>query len=737
MANILFKKGSYNEFKSKVLTNNQATEGALYLTEDEGGLYLGLNGGTVKRIQGSVIFYEDDLKFVGDVIDNPPYSSDVIYFISASNALIRWNGTKWVQINATADSVTTSINNLQTALNNVSEQAGTNANNIQAINDLIGDSTKGLIKDIADAKKAGDDAQADVDALAQKVNNTTSGLAAAHTAAENAQTKANQAYSLAEEAKSIAESKTTMAEVEKKNYATQTQAQGYASAVQGDTDKTVKDALDAAGAASTAASNAQTKADSAYTLAGEAKTLAGQKTTMAEVEAKNYATKSEAQGYVNSVQGNTTSTVADAMTAAANAKTIGENAGVAAQGAQNTANDAKTKAENALSAIGDSTGGLVKDIDDVEKKADQAQKEVDALEEKVNHSTTGLAAAHTKAGEAQVKANAAYELADEANKLAQTKANATDVANTYATKTQAENWAKSYSATVQGETEKTVADLDDELTTVKTDLGNTNTLAQSANTTANAALPKSGGTMTGPLTLKADPTGNLQAATKQYVDKAKSDLTTTIGQVSERAEKGITDAAAAKTVADNNAVAINNRVKKDGDTLTGFLTLHADPTADKHAATKGYVDTQVQNAKDYAAGLVASNDAMTFKGVLNATTALPTAANTSKRGDTYKVGVSGTYAGIPAKVGDLFINTAADDAVPVWEHISSGYEDDYLQKLVNNNGVIGITNGVDYNANDTLGTVQIVGSTNSNIVVSTTSTNNAHTITVGMEWGSF
>jgi hypothetical protein len=37
-------------------------------------------------------------------------------------------------------------------------------------------------------------------------------------------------------------------------------------------------------------------------------------------------------------------------------------------------------------------------------------------------------------------------------------------------------------------------------------------------------LPLSGGTMTGPLTLAADPATNLQAATKQYVDNAALDI---------------------------------------------------------------------------------------------------------------------------------------------------------------------------------------------------------------------
>ena len=40
----------------------------------------------------------------------------------------------------------------------------------------------------------------------------------------------------------------------------------------------------------------------------------------------------------------------------------------------------------------------------------------------------------------------------------------------------------------------------------------------------------------------------------------------------------------------------NNYVKKAGDTMTGFLTLHANPTANLHAATKQYVDATVENA---------------------------------------------------------------------------------------------------------------------------------------------
>lgn len=51
-----------------------------------------------------------------------------------------------------------------------------------------------------------------------------------------------------------------------------------------------------------------------------------------------------------------------------------------------------------------------------------------------------------------------------------------------------------------------------------TNLAATPSAVKSAYDLANAALPKSGGTLTGALTLNADPTSSMQAATKQYVD---------------------------------------------------------------------------------------------------------------------------------------------------------------------------------------------------------------------------
>ena len=78
--------------------------------------------------------------------------------------------------------------------------------------------------------------------------------------------------------------------------------------------------------------------------------------------------------------------------------------------------------------------------------------------------------------------------------------------------------------------------------------------AAAAQATANAALPKAGGTMTGYITLNGDPTSALHASSKQYTDTFLS---------------------------------------KAGGTMTGFITLHASPSSSNHAATKGYVDAAI------------------------------------------------------------------------------------------------------------------------------------------------
>lgn len=95
-------------------------------------------------------------------------------------------------------------------------------------------------------------------------------------------------------------------------------------------------------------------------------------------------------------------------------------------------------------------------------------------------------------------------------------------------------------------------------------------------------------TMTALLTLSGNPTANLHAATKQYVD----------GQLS--SVGGGLD---------------SSKVNKAGDTMTGFLSLHNDPINDMHAVTKRYVDGLAAGVDAKQSVRVATTSNITLSGV--------------------------------------------------------------------------------------------------------------------------
>lgn len=96
--------------------------------------------------------------------------------------------------------------------------------------------------------------------------------------------------------------------------------------------------------------------------------------------------------------------------------------------------------------------------------------------------------------------------------------------------------------------------------------------AQSTVASISTKVNRSGDTMSGFLSLVADPTSAMHAATKQYVDAYRPDVT--------------------KYYVDQ---ADNTKLNTSGGTLSGYLTLHANPTNNMHAVTKSYVDTAISN----------------------------------------------------------------------------------------------------------------------------------------------
>ena len=99
-------------------------------------------------------------------------------------------------------------------------------------------------------------------------------------------------------------------------------------------------------------------------------------------------------------------------------------------------------------------------------------------------------------------------------------------------------------------------------------------------TTADAALPKAGGTMTGNLILNANPSANLGAATKQYVDSSVSNLVdsapSALNTLNELAAALGDDANFSTTI--TNSIA--SKLSLSGGQMTGNITMSGSQTVD-------------------------------------------------------------------------------------------------------------------------------------------------------------
>ena len=100
----------------------------------------------------------------------------------------------------------------------------------------------------------------------------------------------------------------------------------------------------------------------------------------------------------------------------------------------------------------------------------------------------------------------------------------------------------------------------DGATVTSAEINHLDGVTSNVQTQLNSKLSKSGGTMTGALTLSGDPTAASHAVNKSYVDDS-----------------------------------LSGKLDKSGGTMTGALTLSGDPSSNLHAATKQYVDNAVNS----------------------------------------------------------------------------------------------------------------------------------------------
>lgn len=717
MANLTFKKGTYSALQTKIAAGNTFAEGALYFTTDEGGLYLGNGTKNLTRIQGSVLYFNSLDEFTKKT--KPPYSTDVLYFIADSNALVRWTGSEWIQLNqtdATFKALEGTVTDLSDKLTTLTAHVTTAESDIDALE-------AGLAAETARAEAAEGTLQSNIEAEA--VARATA-VTAEETARKEAissltttvnsinDTVASHTTSIAANEEAIADEtaartsaiSTLTIEVGKKvntsDYNTKMTA----------LDKSISDLeSDVAGLADDVASNAANISANKAAIeseVGERKTAITGLQTQVTQNASDIATLT---GTVNANK-----TAADAAAKAASD---------AAAAAQTTADAAKTQAETNAANLADEITRAKKAEED---NADAISAETAAREAAISRLREELTGDSSSLGDQLEALTTRVTTAEE------------DIDNLESNKVD----KSTYSTDKSGLESKISAN---------TTLINTNKSAIEANAsniaTNTSNISKNADEISTIKNKIGDESTSTSILGKIAANaKAISDEAARAAAAEEANAKAIAAEATARETAINTAVSTlngtidsvksdlsSNYLKRSGGTMTGAINMGskkitnlATPTDGTDAVTKAYVDNAMKTA-----------DAMTFKGVVTLSAGLPTGA--VNKGDTYKVGEAGTYAGIDAKVGDLIIYNGDDTTTAVaasWVHVTSGYEDDYLQSLKYDAsaGLFYLTDGVhedSYNQTYAKGSFKIQSnSENLSISVSTDGV-----ITADLVWGTF
>ena len=150
MALLKFKKGVYAD-----LATTAKSEGTVYITTDEKAMYVDINDNTRIRIGQIITLTQSEWENMPG-----PFSEDVFYYITNINALIRWNGMKWVQINSTkdlSDRIKTLEDTVGDSTSGLVKTVATHDTDISNLKTTVGNSSSGLVKKAADLQKQIDD----------------------------------------------------------------------------------------------------------------------------------------------------------------------------------------------------------------------------------------------------------------------------------------------------------------------------------------------------------------------------------------------------------------------------------------------------------------------------------------------------------------------------------------------------------------------------------------------------
>ena len=244
MANISFKRGSN-------LNNLAITDGQFIVNTAERSIYVDVGSERLRIGDFVSVANTDALPAAGG-------HATALYYVEDINCLAKWDGSSWIQINrdtgvkevkveGTGNAITVASYDATTRILTLTKGATymTAADVDGKINTKVGELKIGetsydTVKAYVDQKTSGIATDASLSALTNRVTTAEGEIDALQAATAEggtvtlaikaAQDAADAAQAAADAAQATADTKTTMAEVEAKNYATKTEAQGYANA---------------------------------------------------------------------------------------------------------------------------------------------------------------------------------------------------------------------------------------------------------------------------------------------------------------------------------------------------------------------------------------------------------------------------------------------------------------------------------------------------------------------------
>ena len=672
MADMLkFKKGLYENLPAV----SAATVGTIYVTTDEKAMYVDVAADQRIRI-GDFIRVES----VKDIV--PPFSTSSLYYVEADNALLKYDGTAWKQVNGTddirlainsingsIDSINDEIDGIDTSIETINTTLGTHGEAIEALEETV----EGHGTDIAALKAAvGMNEEGEIEGLAGLVAGLRTDLDALDGTVEDHEDRLDAL----EEASAKHAEKTYVDSTFAKAADVYTKTEVY---TQTEADNKISAAVSAEATIARAAEEANAAAaQAAKDRADEAFTLADGKIDLAGVQALNYATKSEVEKSVGDA------IAEEVRRADGKYTTLTDKAAMdaATQAAKDRADAAYSLADSKTTMAAVEAKGYATEVKASELAAAAKQAAIDDAATKYT-TLTDKAAMDAATQAAKDRADEAYELADGKTTMAAVEAVLADYA---------------LSSTVTSDISKAIAD------EVKRADEKYATLEQKA---------------------------AMDAAIEAAQDKADEAYTL--------AGQGVADAAAAQTTA-NTAVANAATAQSAAEAAQG----KADDNADRLDVIESTFATkeELNDAKEELQGSIDTQidaaNAMTYKNTITAAEQLPNPSEEEvKIGDTYVVGSNFRLEGVQMYAGDMIIATGAEvDGVleeVTWKRVETGYSSALDPNLSVADNTIKLSS-LDTTDGD-LGKVVIAGA--EGVQVTTKVVEGQATIEIANVWGEF